>query len=303
VRSWAATGVVAAALAVWCGRSVAAPELALTVEGCGDVGRDEVARIVRAERGDAAGPGAEVTVTCAADGARIQVAGPAGVPRTRVLDLSATAPIARARLLALAVVELLARPDPEPERPAPARPVVAAMAAPRPAATRPAVRALAVGYARLWQAGLPSIGGGVRVTGPIAARLRFLAEALADQGVRDAGPGRATIQNLGLGAGLLVPLTVAGVELAAGAGARLAATRLVGSPDDPTAFEGRTITAPSGGPLALLVADVPVGRWVVHVGVDGGWVALPVEGDTAGVRSAAVTGWWAGAAIGVGLRL
>ncbi len=267
------------------------------------------ARLAQAEPGS---PRSYVAVDCRGDEATVRLDPvPGRAPRARPVALAGTAANARARLLALAVAELVTAPELPPDPPAappppqPARTAAlatVAAAAPPPAST--GVRVLGVGCGRIWPAGWTSLGAGVAASGWVARHALVRADALYEHGTAQVVQGTAVVDSVSAGVAALLAVRPAGWQLGAGLGARLGGTRLGGRPDESTLARGKAFLAASGGPMGvLLVAPPPLGRLTFELSFEWGRVTMPVDGRAGDVHSFAVEGSWLGATFGAGVGL
>jgi hypothetical protein len=308
----AAPGAVAAAPSA----ARPAPWVDVTVEACAGVDAAQVRRIAgvelraRIDRGPAEATLPSVQVTCDGDQAAVRIADADGRPaRQRTVALAGIAEVARARLLALAIAELILAPasPPPPPPPAAARPPAPApvIAAAAPPPRREAAAALlALGHARAWGSGWASAGAGVAASVWVGPRLLLRGDALFERGAARVPEGRVTADGVSLSAAALLAARRGGWQLGAGAGLRGGLTRLAGEPADPAAVRGGSFRGPSGGPMGVLtIAPPPLSRIALQLALEAGRVTLPLTGRSGDVQRFAVEGFWFGAALGVGLAL
>lgn len=271
-----------------------------------------------------------VRASCTRDATLLEVDdGVTGKLTSRRIDLEGTARVARSRLLALAIAELVSaswaelrlRPPsdappvftpvaPEPVRDV-ARRVVDARLAPAPPPPPGPIRR--VSRARLMLdgtfggSGSPAhvIGGGqVEALVDLGARVSLSFGMDLSRGRVRSDLGDVRDDRLGWSTALLLRRLIGDWWIAGGIGARVGRARLEGDRDAPNA---RVVSAPFGG--AFLVGEtwrVLVGRLLVHARLELGTVTLPVVGrvgDPRGPVAAAVDGAWSTLSLGLGVAL
>lgn len=225
------------------------------------------------------------------------------------LDLSQTAPDARARLLALTLSELVASLELDAAPGAVREPTRIVAAPVRTVRTRvaPASRVwLGVGLAR---EGKPAMLMPSAQTGLLLGRAR---SPLALQGELQVHRGRRAVE-----AGDVVAWTTSGslgvagrwerawAALTLGVGMRLGYARLRGEADSGANVAGRTVSGLWWGPVASASAVLPTrSRLGLRCGVDLGYVAREVRGhDGTGAASFALGGLQLHLNLGVSLKL
>ena len=234
----------------------------------------------------------------------------------RSIELHQADPAVRARLLSLALAELLFASwaellvTPEPAVPAAAS---TASAAARQATSvqverklpRPlpllGVQLSGLGAA-LIQLGDPSVafGGGVRVTGDHRYHLGWDLDVLFHHGDTATALGTITRDLISTRATLQFHHRVPYLTLRMGLGGRLGAARLAGEATDPKAVRGEALWGPWGGPLLALGLSAAAARVRLDLSVETGYVISPVGARVNGVRAAAVEGTWVGVQLGLG---
>ncbi|HEX4513377.1 MAG TPA: hypothetical protein VH054_07570 [Polyangiaceae bacterium] len=295
-----------------------APNVDVTIDACVPVDASAVRRIVEIELGaseDARGA-ARVTVSCNDDRVVLRVVDAVtGKSLEREIAASALAERSKARLLALAIVELVSAswvelvvtPDPVVPPAAPrASDVVRRRVIERVRARVPALRTAesdlrAELVVRLVDGGLgPLAGGGLVFTHDVAlARFRAEVDALAGSSSRPLGVVNATIVG-GAVAAMIAPR--AGVmSFEAGAGFRASGVWLVGAPG-PTAASGGSVTGMLGGPFASLGAAVAARWFSAALRVEAGWAVVGVRGLVDGASPVDVAGGWIGGSAELGVR-
>ena len=315
--------------------------LTLDLDGCPAVPAADIRNLVDVELRntmaltDAAGPqresdaapnGTTVLLTCDQLTAQIDVSDPVtGKALKRTIDLSATASVARAHLVALSVVELLSASwaellsNPEPVVPAAGSPAA------------PDTRAAALEFVRgrshedrmPWiairvtaSATASSFGGRAPNTGP---RLWGGALTVADGGPRHIGwvadlsfehgdrrfsIGRVSTDSLSGLVGIVGQASRGRLDARGGVGARVGIAWLSGTPGDPDTAVGGTVRGSWWGPAVLVDSGVRLGRRaVVRLGLEGGRVLRPVTAIVQGESAVAIGGIWWRSALGVGFAL
>lgn len=302
--------------------SAAAPPVALDLSGCPDVDAAAVARIVDLEM--TAGPveadadSTQVAVVCEGSAARITVVDPVtGKSMARTIALVGTPRDARARLIALAVVELVIASWAELEAvPEPAVPVVerTASTTTRTAAhrvVRPRLRREPVatapetsfaGVARIGHSSLGLTGGAALVwMFDRGARWGFGADLAVVRASEATLVGRVIVDGLSGGAAAYAHMPVGGFTLSAGAGVRVELVRVLGEPVDTDRAIGDSFLAPTGGPRFELCARTPpAGGPTVVVIAEAGYRLLAARGRVADAEPVAFDGAWLSVSAGVG---
>jgi len=232
------------------------------------------------------------------------------------LDLAAAAPLARARLLALTLAELITTS--QLEQPPPAKPSAEPKPEPEP---EPGVQpesddpAQARGSSalQLWLAPALSIAGAPATAllgadlgatyalGPVL--LAFDAEARFGQSDRTAS--EVSLRAFSAGAAVM-PLWIDGngAQLSAGAGFRIGHIAMAGSSSS-DAIAADQLSGVWLGPALLAALRLPIGGpSALRIALEGGYVARPVVGlDERGVERMALRGPWLSASVGLALGL
>jgi hypothetical protein len=276
----------------------------MDLEPCAGAAPEEVRRIVGVEL--KAGDGAAalryfVRARCRGESVELAVGDAAeGVTLSRVLDLGAEPASARARVLALAVTELVAEVRARADAVSP--PPVVEPPPPPPIARppEPAWRWTGLAGTRTTlAAGFTSIGIGTR----LARRVRWLDLAfdlVGDHGAPVASVGRIDVDTLSLGAAALVTHDVDAVALFAGPGARFGLARLRGVPAAPDRARGDDLLSPWGGPFATFGARVAPRRLVLELTGELGYALGRVDALVDGAPQVSLGGAWFGAQFGAG---
>jgi hypothetical protein len=300
--------------------------------GCEASSSSDVAAILRVEllnrvvdssgRADAY----RTTVECTGDQVAIAVGAQAGgATKALQANLARTPANVRARIVALAIAELVrdldrdlhgpppvapapmasppTPPPPLPSEPAPAR---ARDHVVSPAAAEPLLRSVNVGaFAAASTLRLDGVwlGGGGAEIEVVQPHWCAGLDATFLTSTQRFDPGTAQAL-LGYGSPYVAwrgawPYA----ELRLGAGYALGAASISGHPTDPRAFGATTTgpwTAPYGfGALAFVLAR----RVSVDVRAEAGWVTSPVTGNVAGGADLALEGFWMGLHAGATIRL
>ena len=286
--------------------------VALDIDSCTE--RDEIRRIVAIELGaplsdSPVGDETRAAITCVDGSAALRVEdAKAHRVKTRSLELVSAMPQARARLMSLAIVELISAIRTEPQdsvAPAPAAsasvPVVLDTAVAEPAA--PTLRLFALGGGELVSRTGVLGGGGLRVSRDLGATLGLIVDAQAHRGSRTVSLGRVSTDVLDLGALAGRRIGWSRTTLFVGAGIRAGTARLDGMPVD-ASVSGSKFWAPWLGACAIGSVDVAVTRSLaLDLSVDGGYVLVPVGGLVGDRRETAVDGALIGVHIGIGAIL
>ncbi len=303
------------------------PLVFLQLDACLDVAREDVRHFVGLELGavadfaDAEAPSTanhtRVAVRCQGGLIELRVDDPiTGKSLQRTIDLQ-EAPRARARLLALAVVELVSASwtelvsNPEPEVP-PAGPHASPEArravadlirnqAQKTAFTR--LRLVAFGGGQAFFSGPGLLGGaGLRLGKDHPLHLGWVADVQIMHGSAAASLGVVSVDTLSFGGALVFHQTWSRLGLHVGAGLRGGAVRLAGMPRDAQIAAGQSGWAAWGGPMAQLsLGVVATRRLCFELGLESGYVLSSVGGLVAGVREVSVGGAWLAFQLGVGI--
>jgi hypothetical protein len=224
----------------------------------------------------------------------------------RAVSLAGFPPDARARLLALVAVELIAARRPEVGRRLAAR-ENARPAAPALAATPvppPELRLLVGGGARtfLTAGGLATWTVNLRVEPSLGPRVGLALDAETGAGGRTHELG-AVDGLLASGGAALRARYAPGQSwtLAGGAGVRFGLVRLAGEPARPE-DGGRSVLRPWGGPIATLALEVGRGHSCAALGLEGGWALVGSRGLAGDSLAVALTGAWVGLGVSAGWR-
>jgi hypothetical protein len=223
----------------------------------------------------------------------------------QVLSVAAGPRNARARLIALTLVELMSGPSSE-RRSTSGRTEPAARAArtsgvvaqPARATRNPLVLAAHLGSRRYPDSGL-LIGGGIAARR--GGRFGWRADLEVHRGEGDVSLGSVATTVADGGSYLDVALVRARVRVGAHAGARGGVARLVGKPASAGSTAGH-VTGAWWGAVVGATLDVPVGTRVgLTVAAELGAVLLPVTGLVGARAESAVDGGWI--AVHVGLQV
>ncbi|MEO7092616.1 MAG: hypothetical protein ABI175_05145 [Polyangiales bacterium] len=313
------------------------PFVKLTIDECVAVPPAEVKKIVGVELGallvDETRPIAGgvdprdvtvVAVSCTGKTIALRVDDPiTGKSLERSIDLTAEVPNARARLVALAIVELVSASWTELEaNPAPKVPAVTATASPgakdaakgsvrthlhASIAPSSSLRVLAiVGTHIFFPRSGPSTSLGLRLGGD-RGWLGFLgwsADMQADHASVPVALGAVALDTVSASFALTAFERLGAITVRGGLGVRLGAARITGETSDSARIEGSSIAGFFAAPHA--VASVSLSPWgplVIEAAAEGGMVVAPVRGHIAGERDVGVAGGFFGATLGVGAAL
>jgi hypothetical protein len=293
----------------------------VAAEGCPAEFVDEVERLTRIELRELSAPDrSELSIRVRCDEARVTLviaSSQREAPRERRLDLGATADSVRARVVALAIAELVEE-KPEPPKPLPKpkppEPAPKPLPPPPPPPPPPVVEAPApsaptgrfdvffsmsqfeLSDDMLW-------GGGVRVWFTRLAPWQLALDFSAATASRDVELGSSRLVSGTLGARFGYELRSAAWELRFGAGQRVGVARVSGEVTDPVrARSGRVVGAWTGS-LGFLAVDVALaGAFRAGVGGELGVVLLPVRGHVENDDDVGVDGVWAGLEAGVAVE-
>jgi hypothetical protein len=298
------------------------PTVEVAIDPCIDVRAGDVQRILGIElgaSGEAPWPETvQVRASCAERLVRIEVDDP--ITRkslARKIDLASAAGAARARLLALAIAELVAaswtelesNPDPrvvpagaDPSEEARNGALRRAQAmAPAPAVAR--IRILAEGGLRGFTTDLGVLWGG---GGRLAMDFRYVGwwvELFADQGGVHTADYTVDCQTYSLTAGAFARLGWSRFSGHAGLGVRGGAIRMAGAWRDPMKPPGHEVWRPWVAALLEVGGTVAVTRVLaLELAAEGGIVIQGFNGTLDGGTNpvASFTGPWVGATLGLG---
>jgi hypothetical protein len=301
------------------------PAVRLEVEGCGDAPSSEIRRIVGIELratldADDATPAADTThvrVTCAERLAELTVDDAiTGKSLSRSIDIEAASPNSRARLIALAVAELVSASWTELETPptvppAGPRPSPAAVGAAReavhakvPRLAPRSFRVVVAGSVRAVLGETVLYGANARAAyGDAEHPIGYRLDLGIEHGTESTALGSVGIDSAGAAAALLFHAALPGVFASghAGAGARYGYAWLAGQPAN-ASVRGETVTGSWLGPLATAGLTLAPGRtFRADLDLEAGYALLAVTGHVTGAADAGIRGAWLGALLGVGL--
>ncbi len=300
----------------------AAPPVSLTIDPCAGVEVAEVRRILELELAAtrASIRGLTGVVACDGDALAFEVEDPlTGKQLSRQVELARAAPNARARLLALAMVEAveaswdevlyapvpapLPEPEPDPAPPAvalPSPPLVGAVAEPvAPPDDGPRFRVSVVGASRaLLDAPLWQWGGGVRFAHMPFRHVGWAAELSAEHG--ELGTFLGTVQMSSAGGSLEVVGQYAWrfLTFQHGFGVRGGGVTARGVPFG-ALITAKQVDGPWAGPYHALSVTAARGAWAVTGRFEGGVVVVGVPAHVAAVRTG-MAGPWLGLSIAIG---
>ena len=297
--------------------AVERPRVSIDIVGCDAVLAREAQRIaaieLRATLVDAA-PDAtvtKVTATCRGTLAALEVVDPTtGKSLERTVALTEAAPNGRARLLALAVAELVVaswselQSNPQPRAPA-ATPLA-------PYAARESARAAVVDRALELAAAFDVhclasrdclFGGGVRAAVWISPLLLARFDAVADYGELGRGTGRVAVIMPSVSAALGASRWIgSSLRPAVSLGLRGGYVRMNGIADGTAATTSRQQGPWFGPELALEVSAWPRARVHPILGFAAGAHLLGVRGTVSGGRDVEAVGLWGGVTAALAVR-
>jgi hypothetical protein len=296
------------------------PSVRIDVDPCVAVKADDVKKIVTVELGalvvDASpDPTTHVHTTCKAGLVELVVDDPiTGKSLSRSVDILSSAPKARARLLALAIVELVAaswtelEKNPEPRVPpaGPKAPETAKIAARHAIAPPPRARTwrvLAFGEERTFfpRTG-PLHGFGVRI-GNDRWRVGWAADMTYALGNVPASLGAISVDLVSAALSANLHYATPMLTTRIGPGLRVGSARLSGVPIDDT-VEGRSVRGPWVMPfLHASLTLHPFESIAFDGGLEAGWVIRSVRANANGERQAAIDGFSIAATLGLGVSL
>ncbi len=292
---------------------------------CGDVSPAEVRRIaalelhlpVEASSADITSKLTTVLIECGNETTLTLVDAVTHKKVIRGLALDRVAPIARPRLLALSVVELLSASwaelellPPEVEAPA-ASPTVRARAievVQRKRTPRATTVATVFGTARTFGAQWGALGGGVQVAVDLGTRAALVpgvqANVTLEHAAYQASLGTISIDIASAGLSAYLAWRLGPLTIHPGVGFQGGRVAQAGKPFDPVQTDGRSGSGWYASPLVSLGASVSLSKsWLIQCTPEAGYVVLPVGIYVAHERTVAVEGPWFGASLGVGLAL
>lgn len=253
----------------------------------------------------------KVTAVCRSTLAALAVADPTtGKSLERTVALTEAAPTGRARLLALAVAELVAaswselQTNPQPRAPAatPLAPYAVRESARAAVADRSLEVAAAFDVHRL-SGGDFLFGGGVRAAVWLSPMLLARFDVLADYGELERGTGSVAVIMPSASAALgLSPWGGTFLRPALSLGLRGGYVRMNGIADGQTATGARQQGAWLGPELALQVSAWPRARVHPIVGIATGVHLLGVRGTVDGGRDVQAVGFWSGVSVALAVR-
>jgi hypothetical protein len=291
-----------------CASQARAQQVALDASACSELPESELRALLTLELHtrlldphDSEPPDSEhVDVRCAGDAAELARMS-TGAKRT--LSFAGVAPPLRARVLALAIAELL-RPDDKP-----AGPEAAPQAkAPEELAEARAAKPDEPRY-HLWAGvnggALPllSLGGALLLRVSIMRLFAWSSSFSFSQGRTGIDLGELRVRDLSLRTGPALSFVLAPVTLLMGAGVRVSLLRLAGEPHDKRAAQARSFDSWLFVPSLFLGAAVTLARGAfLALDLDFGHALRRVRADEEGAGAHTLSAWRASAVLGAGFQ-
>jgi hypothetical protein len=252
----------------------------------------------------------QIAATCSVASANLRVVDPTtGKSVERSVSLAQAAPTARARLLALAIAELVAaswselESNPEPRAPpaAPLAPVDVREAARRAVVPRP-VEVAAVADAHLLASRDWILGGGVRTEIGMSPRFFLRFDALAHHAELSRATGMIAVTMPSLSTAVGVSLGTGALRPRASLGARAGYVWISGVAGDATTTGYREAGAWAGPELAVEVSAWSHARVHPVLSLSVGAHVVGVRGTVSGGRDVMATSLWGGLSLGAAVR-
>jgi hypothetical protein len=160
-------------------------------------------------------------------------------------------------------------------------------------------QALFAGSGVLW-------GGGLKLTKDYAHHLGFSLDVAATHGDAAGSLGRISSDLITAGAFFIGHRGFSGraarLTLRGGPGLRVGAARLSGAPADPTVAVGHALWGPFFGPAATIALGFAAARRItIEVWAEAGYAALSTNATASGARAVALGGPWVGFQLGIGV--
>jgi hypothetical protein len=246
------------------------------------------------------------SVMCAETRATLRVDDPVtGKELSRVVDLEAAIPKGRARLVALAVVELISTSWTELDA-TPASTAATPTADLGVSAQLPPVptqlRVLAIAGVRKFGGTSTLVGGGARIARD-GAWLGWLADVEAHHGTSTVSLGQTSADVLDAAGALSIHRSWSRTRASFAAGVRGGAGRLAGS-STMMGVRAESFWGPWFGAFALgSISVAATSHFAIELTVEGGRVISPLGGLVDARREVAIDGAWIGVHLGVGTNL
>jgi hypothetical protein len=251
-----------------------------------------------------------ITATCAAGAANLRVSDPTtGKSVERSVALSQAAPTARARLLALAMAELVAaswselEDNPEPKAP-PAAPLAsrAAREAAREVVAPAPIELCALADAHLLASGDLLLGGGARTAIWISPLFFLRFDALANYRELSRPTGTIALTMPSVSSALGVSFGTAKLQPRVSVGARAGYAWMSGVAGSAATTGGREAGVWAGPEIAFELSAWPRARIHPWLSFSLGAHVLGVRGTVNGGRDIRATGIWSGLSLGAAVR-
>ena len=317
------------ALLAWSARPAAAdePSVELTIDGCIAEDQEIVRSVVAVEVGTrpqlsaTRDPIARVRIDCDGGATRIAVDDPVtGKTLVRRIHLGARTPAIRARVLGLAVAELLVASWVELQ--VNAEPAATPVDAVAPARDREAVTSLvqamgpldrappqhlftvsAFAAARRFTDGVHLAVVGADLEVRAGRRLAIAVDVTGERGAADTQLGRIDTLALSLAPRIDRVTTIDRLEVALGGGVRAGMARLSSTPMDAHVVSDTFMRPWAGGFLSARARALATGRWGLGIGIEAGFIALGVAGKVDGQDQPQIEGPWIAAWVGGSIGL
>ena len=292
------------------------PRVSIVVVGCSEAFAREAQRIAAIELRAALVDGkpdaatTEVTATCSADSAKLRVVDPTtGKSLERSVAVSQAAATARARLLALAIAELVAaswselESNPELKAP-PAAPLAPAAAreAARGAIAPRLIELAAVADAHLLASRDVILGGGARAEIWISPAFFLRFDALAHHAELSRPSGTIALTMPSMSSALGACFCAGSLRPSVSLGARLGYAWMNGVPGDGATSGTRQAGVWAGPELAVELSAWPRARVHPVLSLAVGAHVAGVRGTVDGGRDVRATAIWSGLSLGAAVR-
>ncbi len=149
----------------------------------------------------------------------------------------------------------------------------------------------------------PLFGIGARASFDLAAGPEISIDAMAEAGSVTSTLGTISVESWTVGAAASAHRTLGRLTLHAGGGLRLGIAHFSGDPSSSAVAEGKTLSAPWGGPMLAGGGLFDLGRrFAISIDAEVGYAALPARALAVGGPDARVEGAFLGATVGGAVR-